>query len=83
MNKFEKKFAIIDIFIFLSILAYIIVGFKLDNFKNVIVGILIMSYYLFSLKKGIWKYIQKQEKESIDFTNVDSIGEKTFGQWKK
>ena len=66
LNKFEKKFVIVDLFSTGTIFggAFMLLIHRLTP-ANLIIAILIMSYYYFILRKGMWRTLEMKEREEI------------------
>ncbi len=75
LNKFEKRFVIVDLFSTGTIYGglFILLKHKLNLF-NLIIAIILMWYYYFRLRKGIWRTLE--EKEHAEKFNLPDNFEK-------
>jgi len=66
LNKFEKRFVIVDLFSTGTIFggAFMLLIHR-STLANLIIAILMMSYYYFILRKGIWRTLEEKEREEI------------------
>ncbi|MAG61817.1 hypothetical protein CMI43_03310 [Candidatus Pacearchaeota archaeon] len=63
MNRFERKFVIIDIIMVACFYGYLIntIFFYLSPLK-LIVALLVIAFYHLFLKKAVWNNIETQER---------------------
>ena len=66
LNKFEKRFVIVDMFSTATIFggAFMLLNHR-PNLANLIIAIILMVYYYFIIRKGIWRTLEEKEREEI------------------
>jgi len=66
LNKFEKRFVIVDIISTASIFGGLFIWLKLNpTLASFAVSILVMAYYFFGMRRAIWKSLEDQERNDI------------------
>jgi len=76
LNKFEKRFVIVDLFSTATIFGgAIILLFHSPNIINLIIISLFTLFYYFKLRKSIWRSLEEKERAEIYNLPIDWKGE--------
>ena len=96
MNKFQKRYYLINMLLTGSLYGFFLIAYISKNTVNIITGLILIAYYHFRLKKLIFSYLDAKEKAQLSGEpnqeksgligllkepEVKVVGEKAKGQY--